>query len=275
MINLAITFPSDGSSRSVRDTIVKGTVMHSRGSETGVVVNGILANIYGTEFVANHIPLVEGSNTITATATDVDGNMETVSITVNGVNQGNYIRITSNSESGLSPLEAILTLESSLDLTNASLTYAGPAEVEFLSANASEYRVRMITEGIYYFTANLTDLSGNLYSDTVAITVLSEAYLDGLLRGKWEAMRAKLTGGDIEGALVSFDESKKQDYRGLFNVLSTMLPTVVQEMSDIELIEYVGNAAIYDIQTTRNGITYSFQLLFTKDSNGIWRISSF
>jgi len=133
----------------------------------------------------------------------------------------------------------------------------------------------MVTEGIYYFTAKVTDSSGNLYTDMVAITVLPEAYLDGLLRGKWEAMGAKLASGDIEGALASFDESTKQDYRDLFNVLSTMLPTIAQEMSDIELVEYVGDAAIYDIRTTREGIEYSFQLLFGKDLCGIWRITSF
>jgi hypothetical protein len=260
---------------SVRDTVVKGTVIHSRGSETGVVVNGILANIYGTEFVVNHVPLTEGSNSISASATDIDGNIETASITVNGVTAGNYIRITSNTESGLLPLEAMLTIESPLDLMGVSITYTGPSQVEFVSTSTSEYRVRMATEGIYYFTANLTDLTGNLYSDTIAITVLSEGYLDGLLRGKWEAMRANLAGRDIEGALVSFDESAKQGYRDLFNVLSTMLPTVSQEMSDIELIEYVGNAAIYDIRTTRDGIEFSFQLLFGKDPYGIWKIVSF
>jgi hypothetical protein len=178
-------------------------------------------------------------------------------------------------ESGLSPLETTLTLESSLDLTSASLTYAGPAEVEFLSTSTSEYRVRMVAEGIYYFTAKVTDSSGNLYTDTVAITVLPEAYLDGLLKGKWEGMRAKLASGDIEAALIFFDETPKQDYRDLFNVLSTMLPTIVQEMSDIQFIEHMPNAVIYDIRTIRDGVEYSFQLLFTQDGNGIWRINSF
>ncbi len=275
LISLTITFPSDGGSISVRDTIIEGTIMHARGSETGVVVNGMLANIYGNEFVVNHVPLVEGPNAITATATDIDGNTDTVSITVNAGTPANYIRITSNAESGLLPLDSILKLESSLDLTNASLTYAGPAPVEFLSTSASEYRVRMTAEGIYYFTATITDSSGNPYSGTVAITVLPEAYIDGLLRGKWEAMRAKLASGDIEGALVSFDESTKQDYRDLFGVLSTILPTVAQDMSDIKLVEYLGNAAIYDIRTTRDGVEYSFQLLFGKDLSGIWRIISF
>jgi len=50
---------------------------------------------------------------------------------------------------------------------------------------------------------------------------------------------------------------------------------IVQELSDILLIEYTPRAAIYDIRTVREGIEYSFHLLFEKDLNGIWRITSF
>jgi hypothetical protein len=109
----------------------------------------------------------------------------------------------------------------------------------------------------------------------MGIVVLSEAELDALLRGKWESMRNRLASGDIEGVLVFFDEDAKEDYRDLFNTLSSMLPTIAQELSDIQIIKYRQNAAIYDIQTIRDGIVYSFQLLFTKDSAGIWRINPF
>jgi len=279
LISLAITFPSDGSTMSVRDIIVKGTVIHSRGSETGVVVNGILANIYGTEFVVNHVPLVDGPNTITATATDIDGNTETASVTVNGVPATNYIRITASTESGISPLEATLTIESSLDLTSASLTYAGPGQVEFLSTSTSEYRVRMVTEGIYYFTAKVTDSSGNLYTDTIAITVLPEAYLDGLLRGKWEVMKRALSNKDISKGLDFFLDSSREVYEQAFSVILDELPQIVSDMQDIELIFLSDNVAkyrinrVHDIDGTPQTITY--YIYFVKDLNGLWKIDRF
>jgi hypothetical protein len=88
-------------------------------------------------------------------------------------------------------------------------------------------------------------------------------------------MKGKLLSADIEGALVFFDESAKPAYRELFNTLSSLLPIIVQEMSDIQLNKYASNAVIYDIRTIREGVEYSFHLLFTQDSGGIWRISSF
>ena len=273
-IILVITFPLDNDTIPRSDTLVKGTVTNSIGSETGVVVNGFIANVYGNEFVANHVPLVEGSNTITALATDVNGNTQTASVTVNVTTPADYIKLTATPESGIAPLETILGIESSFDFTNSYLTVI-PGSVECFSTSHSEYRARMTTKGLYYFTAEVTDSNGNVYTDTVGVTVLSASDLDDLLRAKWEWMRANLATGDIERALVLFDDSTKQDYRDLFNVLSTMLPTVAQEMSDIQLIEYTGGSAIFDIRTTREGTEYSFQLLFTRDLSGIWRITSF
>jgi len=42
----------------------------NKGNETGVTLNGIVAVVYNGEFFVNHVPLEEGSNDITATATD-------------------------------------------------------------------------------------------------------------------------------------------------------------------------------------------------------------
>ncbi len=90
----------------------------------------------GNEFVVNHVGLGAGTNTIQATATDTEGNTANTSIIVNANTTGEFISITANTESGISPLEVVLTIDSSLDLTNASLTHTGPGEVEFLSSDA-------------------------------------------------------------------------------------------------------------------------------------------
>ncbi|MFZ3064512.1 MAG: hypothetical protein WA277_04410, partial [Nitrospirota bacterium] len=53
-----------------------------------------------------NVPLSEGQNTITAIATDAEGNTDKYSITVNAVTTGSYIRLSATPESGLSPMEA-------------------------------------------------------------------------------------------------------------------------------------------------------------------------
>jgi hypothetical protein len=88
-------------------------------------------------------------------------------------------------------------------------------------------------------------------------------------------MRTELLNGNIDNALIYFDESSKGDYQEAFRLLSSFLPVIVQELTDIQFIEYVNNTAIYDIRAVRDGLELSFQLLFSKDFNGIWKITSF
>jgi len=272
---LSITFPQDGDTIQKLDIRVEGKIVNGPGGETGLVVNGILANVYGDTFVANHVPLAEGTNTITATATDVQGNVQTAEITVSSVKPDHYINITANVVSGIAPLEAVLTVNSDLDLANASLACDGPGPAVLVAKSQGEYQVGITVEGAYRFTARVHDSMGVAYEDTLLLIVLTREAMNTLLTSKWETMKTKLATGDIEGSLILFSDRKKERYQNILNALAPVLPSVLQEMSDIQLIEIYGDTAIFDIRTVRNGLEYSFQLLFTRDPDGIWKITSF
>jgi hypothetical protein len=66
-----------------------------------VTVNGIVTTVTGNQFIAQHVPLAEGANTITVTATDSTGSTATSALAVNATTTGNYIQMTSNIESGI------------------------------------------------------------------------------------------------------------------------------------------------------------------------------
>jgi hypothetical protein len=275
LLTLTITSPPDGATISRSDIRVEGTVINTQGYETGVTVNGILAQVYGDQFFVNHVPLEQGENTVTAKAMDVKGNKETASIVLNALTAVNYIRIAANVDSGIAPLEAVLTLDSNLDLTSASLTYEGPGEVGVVPASKGQYRVRMEKAGAYKFVARVEDAGGVAYEDVVGISALSREEINNLLADKWEGMRARLAGGDIEGSLTFFEDSAREDYREILQTLGPFLSEIVSEMADIQLIKMARNTAIYDLRAVRDGKEYSFQLLFTKDADGIWRVDSF
>jgi hypothetical protein len=129
--------------------------------------------------------------------------------------------------------------------------------------------------GLYFPRVTVTDSQRNIYSETTLVNVLSREEMDTLLRTTWEGMRSKLSIGDIEGALVFFNEPRKDAYRKLLNGLAPWLAAINQEIVDIQLIRYIDNATIYDLRTVRKGEEHSFQLLFEKNNNGIWRITSF
>jgi hypothetical protein len=208
-------------------------VSNAAGNETGVVVNGVLAMVYGNEFVANHVPLEEGENTITATATDAAGNTLSAEITVTADTTGDYIWITVDEESGVTPFEATLSVEGTFSFIDSVLTYTGPDEVEFLeNPNENEYTVRIETPGLYFFIAEV-DNEGTTYADTIAILVMDQGELNALLRAKWEAMRQALAQSDIDTAVDYFANFSKEGYRETFNIVSSILPQISQDLDDI------------------------------------------
>ena len=274
-LEITITSPSDGETINRAKIMVEGTVI-SDTRDIGITANGILAEISGNSWIANNVPITIGSNTITAVATDSSGNRVSMAITVNTNSITQFVELSASITSGIPPLKVYFSASTEgLTPVSYQMDFQGDGTVDYTGTTLNGINYTYTAEGIFYPTVTVIDDQGNVYSDSIAVTGLSKTEIDALLRMKWEGIKRKLLNGDIEGALTFFDETSRQDYRNLFNVLFSVLPTIVPEMADIQFIEHVENAAIYDIQTTRNGITYSFQLLFMKDSNGVWRINSF
>lgn len=274
-ITLTIDSPLNGASINRPDAMVTGTVTNAAEYETGVTVNGVAAIVYGNQFVANHVPLQEGSNAITVTATDVNGTTATASVSVNAVTTGNYIRLTSDTASGVAPLDATLRVDGTFSISSSTLSATGPAQPEIISSSADKYQVRMTPEGIYYFTASVTGPDGNPYQDTVAIMAANKDQMDVMLKGKWDGMRSALAIGDINIAISFFETSSQETYRTQFTALQPVLGAISNEMGQINLVKIEDARAEYEIITTRNGVTYSFYLLFVKDRNGLWKIKQF
>jgi hemolysin D len=134
----------------------------------------------------------------------------------------------------------------------------------------------MVAEGIYYLTAKVTDSSGNLYTDTVAITVLPEAYLDGLLRGKWEAMRAKLAEqirDSLKEAEKNLEALKKERERSILGEIvekekAISVPegefTKASRRSQLERLYSPVNGTVHGLAThTIGGVVTSAQPIIT------------
>ncbi len=274
-VTIAIISPSDGATFSTTDVTVRGSIINTTGNDTGVTVNGMPAAIYNNLFVVNGVPLTDGPNTITATATDTAGNTATTFITINAITIGYYINLTASTESGIAPLEVTLKIDGSFSIANSSISVAGPAGVEWLSTSAQEYRVRLNAEGVYYFTVSATGPDGNLYEDAVAITALNQAQMDNQLKTKLDGMKTAMVNGDIEGAISYFAEDSRNSFRQQFTALSSILPQIASEMGAITLVNVKGDMAEYDLRVVRSGTTYSFQLIFIRDKDGVWRIRSF
>jgi hypothetical protein len=113
-------------------------VINTTGAETGVTVNGIPATVSGNSFVANHVPLQQGNNTITIRATDANGLTAATTRSVSTAS-GNYLRIVPNVESGTAPFDISFHLDGSFAITNPAVTCAGSVQLVLTAVSATEY----------------------------------------------------------------------------------------------------------------------------------------
>lgn len=272
-LNIISISPASGETILKPEITVTGRVINSTGNETGVTVNGKLADIYGNQFVANSVSLVEGVNTITVTAKDTANNSATTSVTVNAVTTGSYAKLSSNLDSSIAPLTANFSISLS-NFTPASyqMDYEGDGVVDYAGTTFENISHVYTTEGIFYPKVTVTDNSGNTYSGTIAITVLSKTEMDTLLKGKWEGMKGGLSQSNIEKALTYIAAPSQNMYRYNFELMSSLLPTIAQDMGNITLVKIVANLAEYEMTATQDGQTLSFYVEFVRDTDGIWKI---
>ncbi len=234
--------------------------------------------VYGNQFVANHVPVEEGKNILTVVATDENGNVAFRSIKINVMIPANYIRITADTEMGISPLETTLRIEGTFSFAqDPVLSYAGPGDVQLVqNPSPTEYRMRMTTAGIYIFMAEAKDPQGNTYTDTVSVTVLTKAELDALLKAKWARMKGALRVNNIDGALKYFDQNQaiQEKYRDIFEKLSPRMGEIINTMSDIVFLEQSDNVAKYIITRVEDGKEFGYFIYFVRGTDGLWSIRS-
>lgn len=273
---LMIDSPADGALVNSLFTSVKGTITTSA-PETGVKVNGVLAQVAGSTFVANHVPIAAGWNTLTAELVSPDGTRNQTSTQVYGQAATQYVSLSADAENGLAPLEVTLTADLHLvnSVASVSLTPAGPAAPTVATVSQTEYKAVMPMPGMYAYTLTVVDNQGNVVQDSVGLSVQSASVIDALLKGKWTNMQSALGAGNIETALSYFDSSAQSAYREQFTAFQPVLAEIVGGMGQIKLVSMVDGRAEYEIITMRNGVTQSFHLLFVKDADGLWKIKGF
>jgi hypothetical protein len=270
-INLTITSPLNGAVIGKTETLVQGTITGGSGQDMGVTVNGVLGTIYGGEFVANHVPLTAGANTLTVTAKDISGMTATASVTVQSVPVTNYITLSANPESGVAPMQTTVTIDSTFTIASSTLYASGPGSAQITGVSLSQFQVNLTTEGIYFFTANVMDGQGGVYTDTIAITVLNLTQLDTLLQTKWSGMTAALNAGDIATALPYFVGRAQEKYQAIFQDLLPSLPQIFGSIQTLHLLS-VGNDEA-EMEAIVGGDSYP--VIFMRDETGIWKLWGF
>lgn len=257
------------------DVTVSGTVINSSGVETGVTVNGIPATLNGSRFIVNHVPLQAGSNTLTITATDANGLTTTTTRSVTAA-AGNYIRISSNIDSGTGPLNVSLRLDGSFTVANPIISVTGPVGVQVQQdAQSGAYTATFSVEGAYTVTVSVVGPDGVTNTDSTTITVIPRFQLETLLKGKWEGMKQKIAAGDTVGAVSYLSEETRDMFQAIFDDPSIETMSRLNEISEIKIYTIQNDTAQGGAIRQEDDGIYAYPVNFMRDENGIWQIYGF
>jgi hypothetical protein len=102
--------------------------------------------------------------------------------------------------------------------------------------------------------------------------------LDSMLKSRWQEMVRALSNDDVDKASTYFDKDMREIHKMLLSAAtSEQRAPVLKSMEDIKFIGVKGaNCAEYKIKTPVNRIfSYSSELVFIKNDEGVWEIKSF
>jgi len=227
------------------------------------------------------VSLRVGANTITAIATDACGYQAKDTIIVNTDSIEEPVRLSAMPSSGvLSTIGSLeVTFEAEANIPNPVANYSwdfnGDGIVDESGSAISEVTANYEQTGLYLPSVTVTDTLGSAYTETTVVNVLSRDEMDNLFKNKWEGMRGKLMGGDVEGAVRFFYERTRNRYREQFTALAPVLNEIASDMGEMRMVNATADRAEYEILIDRNGKRYSFHLIFVRDEDGIWRIENF
>ncbi len=274
-VSVIIDSPADGATITGLDVNVSGTVINTAGAETGVVVNGMVATVSGSRFVVNHVPLQEGANTLTVTATDANGLTSTATRSVTA-QAGHYLRIVPNVESGTAPLDISLRLDGSFTIANPSVSITGPVSVSLVpGTEQSEFSATIAVEGTYTITASAVGPDGQTYSNTATITVVSQSQTDTILQEKWKVLVDGLAAENVTNALSVIHSKARSTYQAMITALGGQLQSIAASQRQFNIISVNNRRAKYELITNENGTLYSYEVLFIREGNGLWALYEF
>ncbi len=270
---VTITEPADGATVPEDSVLVRGTV-YAGGAEVGVSVNGVPAFITGTEWAAQ-IPVVAGSNGISATATTATGAQATTAITVQVTQpQEALVALTASPVSGLAPLTVRFEVESGLErpIIRYEFDQNGDGTADVTSAAFEDIEVTYTDAAIVTPTLTVFDDQGGTVTATTIIQVLDQADTIALFEAKWEALKAALATRDIPRATAEFAFGVRPRFEQVFRALEANLPSIAPTLGTVAITRVTEGLAEGVTQRVQDGKTYLYFIYWAPDVDGIWRI---
>ena len=272
---ISIVSPANGATLIGDNALVTGTVQAPPNSNIGVVVNGVIALVdANNNFYANNVPLTAGANTITATVTNLKGQSNTASVTVNATGFSPF-SITADPVQGFAPMTVAFTATSNTGNRIVSWQ-ANPGAAGTLDTTdpTALFKFTYTQPGIYQANVTVTDSAGTTYTKTIVIQVQDLAQMDAMFKAMWSGMNNALVAGDKATAMQYLSFTAQNKYGPTFDVLMPYMPQIVTSYSPLMTSSISNSIGEYAVVRNVNGVHRIFLMYFLRgDTDGVWRIN--
>jgi hypothetical protein len=257
-------------------------------ANVGVMVNGELAISNATQFSSRPVLLDAGAQTITVTIKNVDGTTVSAvrNVTVNPT-AGSDVLLQAASSGGYAPQTIPFRLVTRFPANQTSITrvqidYQGDGTFDVDSTNANNaLSYTFDTPGAYLALARVTFDDGDTQTPVVVresryrIQLQSPAYTRQTLCALYYGMKNRLVTNQVPLALNTLAPRIRPSFQSFWTSLGSNLPTIAAALGEVTLgqIADVSAEFIVSVPDPANiGEFLGFPVLFTRGSDGVWRI---
>ena len=285
---LAVTFPGDGITVGTKTIQVHGTF--SGPPNTGISVNGIAALQAGTSYLSRDVPLQPGANSITVTVTGANGSVQTVSRSVTlDANQAPDVELTSAFAGDYAPFSLRYLVSVRPGVSNPiveriRIDYDSNGTFETDTTNpATRLTSRHQSVGLVVTSAEITLNDGNTNTPPVVVTATRRVLGEDLdvtratMCKAFETHRNNLSAQQYTAALQVFNAEVRPNYQSFIEGLGSNGATVAAGLGQIvdgTIGQESAELALARPIPGQPGRFHNYPLQFTRDGDGVWRISA-
>jgi len=272
-LSLSITEPDQGDTITSDRVRVTGTV--AAPLNTGVAVNGVVAEVYGGTFIAEGVRLAAGTNVLTATATTPAGITLSSGIVVTAQAEPPILEFSASSASAISPAYVTfrLTFSSEEEIDDVAVDFDGDGQPELLDDVLPEdLACTYGTPGIYLPHVVVHDASGATHEATASVVVQSAAGAEAVFQAIWADVHAALLAEDVAAAQRFVHPRQRERFGAAWRALLPNFPAIWASYSPLSAHRLTPETADYFVTRTLDGELRVFFVAFVRDTDGVWRL---
>lgn len=285
--NLTVEITSPITNSTTADAYIDVVGSFSGPTNTGITVNGIVAQTVNGQFLAPNVPLNPGINTLNIIATTLTGATATASASITREGTPLFLSIDvdnhSNQSTGYAPQTitfdlTIGSLPNNASILTVSVEY-GYNLNSFIdntgsTTNGAKKSFTYFSPGLYEVRLKIVDNNYNTYSAARHVLIQNFNMQRSMLCDIYGYLKDRLKAQDAAGAANAYQPLIRNQYQLQFATYGAQMPLVATNLGTIAAGRiapgYADLTLIRDnSDQTRNG----FPLRITQGIDGVWRIS--